>query len=109
MGWRCIDAFCSCLALLFLPGRVVFGYLLEFREEFGGLHLVLLARAFLLCGVLLVLLVPLGDLAHLEPVMHGNALISALLFLRHLLMLEMSLYLALAGGALFVPLFLGEL
>jgi hypothetical protein len=41
--------------------------------------------------------------------MHGNALISALLFLRHLLMLEVSLYLALAGGALFVPLFLGEL
>jgi hypothetical protein len=109
VGRCCIYAFCSSLAFLFLPGRVVFGYLLELREEFRGLHLVLLARALLLCGVLLVLLVPLGDLAHLEPVMHGDALISAFLFLRHLLVLQVSLYLSLASGALFVPLFLGEL
>ena len=109
MGRGCVGTFCSCLALLFLTGRVVFGYLLEFREELGGLHLVFLVRALILCGVLLVLFVPLGDLATLKPVVHCDTLISALFLLRHLLVLEVSLYLTLASCALFVPLFLREL
>ena len=99
--------------LLLLPCSVVFRDFLHLREELGALHLVLWRP--LLCllntALLLILLIfVLLELSSLEVIsMHGETLISLLLFLSEFLVLEVRLDLSLAGLSLAVAFLLGQL
>ena len=99
--------------LLLLPCSIVFRDFLHLREELGALHLVLWRP--LLCllhtALLLILLIfVLLELSSLEVIsMHGETLISLLLFLCEFLVLEVRLDLSLAGLSLAVALLFGQL
>ena len=99
--------------LLLLPCSIVFRDFLHLREELGALHLVLWRP--LLCllntALLLILLIfVLLELSSLEVIsMHGEALISLLLFLCEFLVLEVRLDLSLASLSLAVALLFGQL
>lgn len=85
------SAFSLGLPLLLLPCLIVFGHVLQAREELGTLHVVLRLRTiaarilcslgFLLCGLFL-------EMAHFEPILHCNALRTFALFSLQFLVLQ---------------------